>query len=213
MIDRMVIKMCRNNRCILIICRMLHRCKRVYFPSKRKYNDSTRMLSGRTADSYAALNDSLNLLIPLMLSTFFKIVFNISIRRFICQCRDCSSSESLTGPENNLRVCMCLTLIFSGEIQVDIRLFVAVKSKECFKWNIVTFLNQLFAAIRTLLRRHIASGTSGIFFYLLRIEIHIMAFFTVIMCRQRIYLRDTGHCRHKRRSYRSTRTYQIPIFI
>ena len=104
-------------------------------------------------------------------------------------------------------------LIFSGEIQVDIRLFVAVKSKECFKWNIVTFLNQLFPAIWALLRRHIASGTSGVFFYLLRIEIYIMAFFTVIMCRQRIYLRDTGHCRHKRRSYRSTRTYQIPIFI
>ena len=44
---------------------------------------------------------------------------------------------------------MCLTLIFTGEVQVDIRLLISFKSKECFKRDIKTVLDQLFAAVRT----------------------------------------------------------------
>ena len=161
---------------------MLHRCKGINISPKRKYNDSTRMLSGRTADSDAALHDPVDLTIPLMRhhvlhnnSSHIRMPFYLpSVQSF--------RHESLTGTENNLRVCMVLysdnRRRNSGRYPA---LCFAVKSKECFKWNIETFLHQLFAAVRTLLRRHIASGTSGIFFYLLRIKIYIMTVATVIM--------------------------------
>ena len=57
---------------------------------------------------------------------------------------------------------MCLTLIFTGEVQVDIRLLIPLKSKERFKRDIKTVLDQLFAAVRTDLIRHITSCLTGI---------------------------------------------------
>ncbi len=55
MIDRVVIKMCRDNRRILVVCRMLHGCKRIDLPAKRQHDDPARMLSGRAADADASI--------------------------------------------------------------------------------------------------------------------------------------------------------------
>ena len=35
---------------------------------------------------------------------------------------------------------MCLTLVIPGKVQIDIRLFVSLKSKECLKRNIKSVL-------------------------------------------------------------------------
>ena len=43
---------------------------------------------------------------------------------------------------------MRLTLVITGEVQIDIRLFVSLKSKERLKWDIKSFLDQLLTTVR-----------------------------------------------------------------
>ena len=108
---------------------------------------------------------------------------------------------------------MSLTLIFSWEIQINIRLFVSLKSEECLKRNIKSRLCEVFSTIRTLLVWHVTAGTTGKCSHLIRIKIIIVTFFTVIMRTQRINLCNTRHCSNKRRTYWASRTYQISILI
>ena len=209
----MIIKMRCNNGCCLVICRMLHRCKRVNCPSHWKYNNSSRMLSGRTAHANTALQQTLNFHRPLRNSFLLKIIFHITVCRLIRKCTYRTGTECLSGTKNNFRICMGFTLVFTGKVQINIRLFIPVKSKECFKRYVMSIAHKFCPTIRTFLRRHIKSGTAGKRFYLVRIKIRIMAFFTVIMCRKRIYLCDTGHCSDERRTNGTTRTNKISVLI
>ena len=92
---------------------------------------------------------------------------------------------------------MRLTLILAGKVQVDIRLLIPLKSKERFKRNIETVLNQRLSADRAHFIRHIAAAVSGKGFDLRGIKIVIMAFRAPIMGAQGIYLRNPRHERHQ----------------
>ena len=70
---------------------------------------------------------------------------------------------------------MRLTLVITGKVQIDIRLFVSLKSKECFKWNIKSFFSKLRSADRAGLIRHVTSGSSCIGFHILGIKIAVVA--------------------------------------
>ena len=97
------------------------------------------MLAGGTAHAYTALNNTVDLAVSLPGSPFLIIFLYITESRFIRQCTNGSCTESLALTENNLRIVMGLTLIFTGEIEVNIRLFISFKSKEGFKRNIMAF--------------------------------------------------------------------------
>jgi hypothetical protein len=74
-----------------------------------------------------------------------------------------------------------LTLVITGEVQIDIRLFVSLKSKERLKWDIKSFLDQLLTTVRAVAVRHITTGFSGVTFYQIRIKIYIMTVTANIM--------------------------------
>ena len=106
-------------------------------------------------------------------ATLFIIIFHITKRRLICQRTDRSGTESLSFTKNNLRIFMCLSLILPGEVQVDIRLFVSLKSQESLKRNIKPlFSSDAFSAHRAYLIRHVTTGTAGICFHFVGIKIH-----------------------------------------
>ena len=132
----MVIKMSRDRIRGHIICRMLHRGKRINIFPERKYDDSARMLPRRPSDSDTSLYDTVNLTVSLMNAPFLVIIFYITKRCLIRQRTDRTGTERLTVSKNNLCIFMCLTLIIAGKIQIDIRLFISLKSKKCLKWNI-----------------------------------------------------------------------------
>ena len=108
---------------------------------------------------------------------------------------------------------MRFTLIIPGEVQVDIRLFVSLKSEESLKWNVKSVFDQLFPTDRAQLVRHIVPASSGIFSHLIRSEITVMTFLAIVMRGQRIHLRNSGHGRHKRGPYGTTGTNQISVFV
>ena len=99
---------------------------------------------------------------------------------------------------------MRFTLIFTGKVQVDIRLLVSLESQERLKRNVKPVFYQLLATDRTDLIRHITSASPGERLDLRRIKVAVLAVGTAVMCLQRIDLRDTGHGRRERRSDRTS---------
>ena len=160
----MIIKMCRDDITVFVICRMLYRCKFLNFLTYRKNDDTARMLSGRSSDTGASLNDTVDLAVTLMLSSFFIVVFNITERCFFRKRTDGSCLEGLAFSENNLCISMRIRLIFTREVQVDIRLFVSLKSKERFKRNVESLFIHLCSTFRADAVRHIASRHATKFF-------------------------------------------------
>ena len=173
----MIIEMCRYDLCCHIIGRMLYRRKGVDLFSDRQHNDTARMLSGGTAHAYTALHNTVNLTVSLVDAfrntfhfrtalcdlMFFTIFLNVAICGLFRHCTNRSGTKSLTCTKNNLRIIVCITLILIGEVQVDIRLFVSLKSQECFKRNIMTFFVHYCPTIWTDLIRKIARRSSRIF--------------------------------------------------
>ena len=80
----MVIKVCRNDICFHIVRRMLYRCEGIDFFSYRKYDDSTRMLSGCPADPDTTLYDPVDFTVSLCNSTLFIIILCITECGLIC---------------------------------------------------------------------------------------------------------------------------------
>ena len=162
----MIIKMCRDDITVFVICRMLHRCKFLNLLTNRKNNDTARMLSGRSSDTGTSLYDTVDLTVTFVLSTFFVVVFHITKRCFFRKCTDGSCLECLTLSKNNLCITMGICLIFTGEVQVNIRLFITFETKECFKRNIEAFFVHLCSALRADTVRHITTCHTTKFFHL-----------------------------------------------
>ena len=167
MVNRMVVKVCRYRIRCHIICRMLYRRKRINLLTHRQYYNTSRMLSCCSSNTYTALYNSIDFTGTFMLSTLFVIVLHISKRSLICQCTNGSCSEGLTVTKDNLCIFVRLTLIFTREIKVDIRLLISFKSKEGFKRNIKAIFYQLLSTIWTISIRHITSCHTCKLFYFL----------------------------------------------
>ena len=140
-VDRVVIKMCGDCRSRHIVCRMLYQGKSIDLLSHRKYNDTSRMLSGRSADADTSLYDTVDLTVSLVDTALLVIILDITECRFIGKCTDRTGTEGLSLTENNLTVRMRFTLVLTGEVQVDIRLLISLESKECLKRDIKSVLD------------------------------------------------------------------------
>ena len=147
--------MCGRNIDRHIICRMLNRGKCINLFPHRKNNDTTRMLSCSTAHADTSKYNPVNFTVSLMYTALFIIIFDITECRLICQRTDGSRTERLTGAENNLCVFVCLTLVITGEVQVDIRLFVAVEAQEGLEGDIVAVHQHPGAAVGAVLVRQV----------------------------------------------------------
>ena len=177
----MIVKMCRNNISRHIICRMLHRSEWVDIFPVRKYNDSSRMLSGTSADTGTSLNNPVNFASSLSCSPLFKIVLYIPKCCLIRQRTNRSGTERLSGSENDFRIFMGITLIISWEVQIDIWLFISFKSKECFERNIKSIFYKPGFAHRALLIRHIPSTAPCVSPYFFGFKITVVALRAIVM--------------------------------
>ena len=139
------------------------------------------MLSRGTAHTYTALDDAVDLTIALSRPPFLIVFFYIAEGSFICQRTDGACAEGLALSEDNLRIIVSLALILTREVQIDVRLLVALKSKEGFKRNVKSVLFQRGSADRAGFIRHIAARHSGKSLYLLRVKVIVTALWTMVM--------------------------------
>ena len=138
-INGMVIKMGCDDIAVHIVGRMLHRGKFFNVPSNGKNDNTAWVLACGPAHTCAALDNTVDLAVPLSLSPFFIVILYIAESCFLRQGADGSGLKSLARAENNLYIPVGFSLIIAGEIQVDIRLLVSLKSQESFKGNVKSF--------------------------------------------------------------------------
>ena len=177
----MVIKVCGDNIAAHIIGRMLHRGKFLDIPADGKNDDTSGMLSRGSADACAALHDSVYLAVTLAASPLFKVILHVSERRLLRKRTDRACLESLPGAEYNLHIPVCLSLVITGKVKVNIRLLVPLESQEGFKGNVKSFFCQRLSAHRTVLIRHITACPAGVRPHFIGVKITVVAGGTVIM--------------------------------
>ena len=98
--------------------------------------------------------------------------------------------------EELLRVSVRLSLIFAGEVKVDIGSLVTVEPKEGFKRYFVAVSYHFRAAMRTFFRRHIKARAV----LALCVKFGVATLGAPVMRRQRIYFGNTRHRRNERRA-------------
>ena len=123
------------------------------------------MLSCGTANTGASLYNTVDFTVTFMHTALFKIVLHITERSFLRKSTDGSCFECLALTKDNLCVSVGICLVFTGEVKVDIRLFISLESKERFERNIKSLFLHLRSALRADLVRHIASCHTCIFLY------------------------------------------------
>ena len=141
----------------------------------------------------------------------FIITEHIAVGCFFLDGTDRSCLEGLSFSEQDLRVGMCLALILSRKIQVDIRLLVSLEAEEGLERDIESVLDERLSAYRAVLVRHVITGTVLIFLRDLRVKIHIVAFWAAVVRRQRIDLGDPAEGCCQRGAHGSTGAYQETV--
>ena len=157
--------MCGDNITVFVIGRMLYRCKLLDFFPYRKNDDSTWMLTCGTSDTGTALNNTVDLAVSFVLTTLLVIILHITESSFFCKCTNGTCFKSLTLTKNNLCISVCICLIFTGKVQVNIRLFISFESQESLKRNIKPFFVHLGSTVRANLVRHVTSCHTTEFLY------------------------------------------------
>ena len=212
-VNGMVVKMGGDRGGGHIVGRVLHRGKGIDFLAQRKHDNASGVLSRCPSHSHAALHNAVNLAVSFPGSPFLIIFLYISEGRLVRQGAYGSRAEGLTLSKDNLRIIMGLALVFTGEVKVDIRLLVSLKSQEGLKGDVKPVLFQRCAAHRAFLVRHIASGHAGELLHFFGIKVIVTALGAMVMGAQRVYLGDSGHGSHKGGTHGTTGTHQVSVLI
>jgi len=158
-------------------------------------DDTTGVLSRRHLHVLAALGDALALRAPKRLTQLFFENTNVFKRRALRNAADRSRAKRVAAPEHFFDVFVRNRLVLTGEVQVDIRRFVAVEPQKDLKRNVKARFFILRAADRAILIWHVdAAGVCQT----VDVEVAVFALRADIVRLERIDLRDAGHGRDKR---------------
>ena len=167
------------------------------------------MLTGRSLNSGAALCQSVFFGTVNRYSLDFKPFFNKSVSSLIGNSTDRTGLKGMVNSEKLLGISVSIELIFTAEIKVNIGLFVALKSQECFKRNIVTVTMHRNSAIRAILRRQVVARTDRT----VHKKFRVLTFFTYIVRRKRVNLGNTCRMCNERRANRTSRADIIAVLL
>ena len=98
-------------------------------------------------------------------------------------------------------------LVFSGEVQVDIRFLVAFEAEEDFEGDVMAFFDEFFATLRAFFIRKVDAHTDAAILD----KFAVLALGTNIMGWQGVNLCNIAHGGGKRGSYRPSGSYQVAI--
>ena len=102
-------------------------------------------------------------------------------RGLILHGADGSGLERLSFSEDHFRIGVRFCLVFPGEIQVDIWLFIPVKAHKGFKRNVIAILHERFPTDRADPIRHIPAGHTFVRTYIFGSKITVSAAWAAVM--------------------------------
>ena len=174
----------------------------------RHDDDTAGVLTRGHLHVLATLCDALTLRSPKRFAQLFFEDADVIKRRAFRDAADGSRAKRVPAPEHFLNVFMCNGLVFAGEVQVDIRRFVAIEPKKHFKRNIKPRFLIGRTADGAVLARHVDAAGVG---QTIHVKVAVFALWADIVRLKRVDLRDAGHGRDKRRTDRTTRANEIAV--
>ena len=147
--NRVEVEVCRLPFRTHIVCRILNRTNIVNIHIVRYDDDPTWVLSGRPFDTGDTTDETIDFRIPIRQLILRLIPFDVAIRRLLSDRTDRSGTVDVIVTEQDFRIGMGLRLVFSTEVQIDIRYFIPFKSKERLERNVMTIFKQRDITFRT----------------------------------------------------------------
>ena len=152
------------------------------------------MLAGRALHARAALYQVVHVVPVGADVVVFYVVLYISVRGLVGYRRNRAGLVNVLFSEDLAHVSVSCRLVFTGEVQVNVRLLVALESEECGERYVEAFLFHAGAALGTGLLRHVVAGIVPVRFIR---PLEVPALRADIVRRKRIDLRDARHRRGK----------------
>ena len=116
MVDGMILKMCRDDISIHIICGMLDGGEIINLMLMRHHDDTARMLSGRSLYTGTAFRQPLHLTAALVNSALLKIFHHIAVGGLLRQRADGPGPEGGAFSKDDLHIFVGLGLVLPGKV-------------------------------------------------------------------------------------------------
>ena len=111
-------------------------------------HDAARMLARRILDARAAGDQAVDISVVDLDALGFGPLHDVAISRLVLDGTDGPGAEDVILAEEFFRVLMGFRMVFTGEIEVDIRDLVAVEAQEDSERDVVAVLVERRAALR-----------------------------------------------------------------
>lgn len=207
--DGVIIEMGRDGAAVHIVGRMLNRREEMNVHVARHDHNAGRMLARRRFDAHAAMGHLVDVGNVLFDALFLEEFLDVAERCLVGDSLDGTSAIDIVLAEQDFRVFMRDRLIGTGEVQVDIRDFIAVEAEEDGKRDVVAVFNHGFAADRAYFVRQVIAAAVGA----VGDEFAVLAFRAAPVRRQRVDLGDTRHGRDERGTDGTTRTDEVAVVV
>ena len=193
----------------LIVGGVLDGAEILNFVHIRHNHHATRVLAGGSLHAGAPLGEPVLLRPVHDAAPLFQIFFHITVGGFILQAGHSTRLEHKLLAEQLLGIPMHIALVLAGEVQVDIRLLVAVEAQEGLEGDVVTVHDQGCAAAGAVFIRQVKTiGHAAV-----GDEFAVLAVWAQIMGRQAVYLGDAREMSHRRGADRTTAAHLIAILV
>ena len=209
-IKRVEVEVERNALCILLFGRVLYRAEIEYFKILRHYDYASGMLARGLSRSDAAIGKPCFLRFGDIYIVLLTIMLHIAVSGLLHYARNGACTEGMPFAEHDFGKFMRDRLVFSGEIQVDIRGLISLEAEEGFKGYLVAVAVQGRSAVRTVLRRKVNTASGAVADIG---EFAVLAFRAAIVRRERIDLGNACHMRNEGGADRAPRTDEIAVGI
>ena len=193
-----------------IIGRMLHWAEVPNLIFLGNNNQTAGVLSRSTAHTHTAGSQAGFFGLGGGLITLLQVLFYIAESGFLRHGADGTGTEHMGRAEHGNTVLMSLRLIFTGEIQVNIRHLIAAEAQKGLEGDVEAVLFQLGATDRAVHVRKIRAAVE----FLGHIQNGVLAVFVgaAVMRREGVNFRNAGHEGHDGRADRATGTHQVAVF-
>ncbi len=192
-IDLVIIEMRGHDIRRGIVGRVLHRTEFIDLVIVRADDDAARMLAGRTLDAGTMLRQTVFFIFVDRDIPLFKKLRHIAKGRLFGDRADGPGLKNIFFAEDGPHIAMRDRLIFSGKVQVDIRLFVSLEPQEGRERDRIAVPLHRRAAVRAVQRRHIHAAV--VFLHIAPDD--LLAVRAQIVRIQRIDLRNARHRRRE----------------
>ncbi|CRF29628.1 Uncharacterised protein [Streptococcus pneumoniae] len=140
-----------------IICWILDRRKIVDIHIVRNNNDSPRVLACCPLDTRRSLSEAFYFCITIKLAIISLVTLDKSIGSLGSYRTNRSRTEGIFFTKDITHIQVGARLIFSREVQVNIRNLIPIKTKEGLKRNILSVFTEFVTTVWTVLMGHIKS--------------------------------------------------------